>query len=166
MGKLDSTIINGDLVVAGDIIVNNNNNNTTNTSVYKVSYENKFSYNGTNFYHIPVVIWHGKINCQPSPSTFIYQTSGCLISVAFVSTGTYEITMNGSNVPLSNSDYQVVATGSGSTNQTSTPCFITCPYNYKLSNSFRLIVSDQYRLNKNGYCEISIIKIIGMWSET
>lgn len=156
MAKLTDTTIYGDLRVNGKIKSNGDS----------VLLDSNFKGTTGVYYYIPVVIWHGKINCQPSPSTFMYQTSGCLISVAFVSTGTYEITMNGSNVPLSNSDYQVVATGSGSTNQTSTPCFITCPDTYKLSNSFRLIVSDQYRLNKNGYCEISIIKIIDMWSET
>lgn len=151
MSKLTDTTIYGDLRVNGKIKSNGDS----------VLLDSNFKGTTGVYYYIPVVIWHGRINCQPSPSSYIYQQAGCSISVTYVSTGTYTITMTGVNAPTT-SDYQVIAIGIGcDTNTSSLASYVTCPGTYKNPGNFRLLIADDSTLN-NGYCEISIIKFINI----
>ncbi len=154
MGKLETTTINGDLIVSGDIICKT-------SDIYQNvdSNESKVLLASSNDYIMPMVIWHGLITISSLYTLEPYQYSACSISVSYISTGVMTITMSGNNIPYNKNDYQLLISSRGGGTNYNDPVYITVPESYKTANSFRLIMTSG-TAPRDGKVELSIVKMV------
>lgn len=147
MAKLGNTEINGDLNIYGKASVNNDD---------FLPIDNFCNNSGEKLF-VPVVLWHGQVYCNSTPSGTTYHSSGVSVSYTYVSTGVMTVTMTGANISSTN-DYQVIATGLGIGGNL--VCKIGVPSSYKTTTSFRLWFSDDNTTNNGSYGEVCVIKFV------
>lgn len=152
MSKLGTTVINGNLIVAGDIICKND-------ELYTNSFEGKvISINDSN-YLIPMVIWHGTILITEYPTVVVHHSSACNISVTYISTGLISVSMSGDNMPKTSDEYQLMISSRGGGTDYNDPTYVTCPQYYKTNSYFRLLMTSGTS-TRDGQVELSIVKMV------
>lgn len=154
MSKLGTTVINGNLIVAGDIICKSDDSSFRSNSV-----DGKALLVSKSNFLLPMVIWHGLIKIASSPIITIYHASACNINVTYISTGLISVSMSGDNMPKTSDEYQLMISSRGGGTNNNDPTYVTCPQYYKTNSYFRLLMTSGTS-TRDGQVELSIVKMV------